>query len=150
MITKPFVCVLLGLCAFGAAAQTRAPACVTITDGWARLPPGATPMTAGYARLRNDCRAEVVVVAAGSRAFGEVSLHETTQVQGVSRMREVARLPIPAGATVELKPGGLHLMLMQPALTLAEGTRVPLRLSLEDGAKVDGTLQVRRQAPGQP
>lgn len=150
MITKPFVGVLLAMCAFPAAAEVAAPACVTLTDGWVRLPPMAMPMAAGYARLRNDCRDEIVVVAAGSRAFGEVSLHETTLNQGVSRMREVARLPIAAGASVELKPGGLHLMLMQPQVQLKEGAQLPLRLSLEDGRRVDGTLQVRRDAPARP
>ncbi|MCS4280711.1 copper(I)-binding protein [Stenotrophomonas rhizophila] len=143
MITKPFVCVLLGLCAFATSAAAAAPACVSLRDGWVRLPPGAMPMAAGYGQIRNDCREAVVVVAAGSKAFGDVSLHETTLVDGVSRMRAVERLPIAAGATVALKPGGLHLMLMQPEVALKEGAQLPLRLSLEDGRKVDGTLQVR-------
>ena len=143
MITKPFVCVLLGLCALATSAVAAAPACVSLREGWVRLPPGAMPMAAGYGQIRNDCREAVVVVAAGSKAFGEVSLHETTLVDGVSRMRAVERLPIAAGATVALKPGGLHLMLMQPEVALKEGAQLPLRLSLEDGRKVDGTLQVR-------
>jgi copper(I)-binding protein len=120
---------------------------VTVREGWVRLPPGAMPMAAGYGRIRNDCPNAVVVVGAGSRAFGDVSLHETTLVNGVSRMREVERMPIAPGATVDLKPGGLHLMLMQPAIALKEGGQVPLRLSLEDGRKVDATLQVRRATP---
>ena len=145
MITKPFVCVLLALCAFEAAAA--APACVSVEQGWVRLTPAATRMAAGFARIRNGCASEVVVIGAGSKAFGDVSLHETTVVQGVSRMREIERLPIAAGAAAELKPGGLHLMLMQPEVPLTEGAQLPLRLSLEDGTKVDGMLQVRREAP---
>ena len=149
MITKPFVCVLLGLCAFAASAPTVAaePSCVSLRDGWLRLPPAAMPMAAGYGRIRNDCREAVVVIAAGSKAFGDVSLHETTLVDGVSRMRAVERLPIAAGATVELKPGGLHLMLLQPEVALKEGAQLPLRLSLEDGRKVDGMMQVRSAVP---
>lgn len=145
MITKPFVCVLLGLCAIAASASAvaAAPACVSLRDGWVRLPPAGMPMAAGYGQIRNDCREAVVVIAAGSKAFGDVSLHETTLVDGVSRMRAVERLPIAAGATVELKPGSLHLMLMQPEVPLKEGAQLPLRLSLEDGRKVDGQLQVR-------
>jgi len=123
------------------------PACVSVHEGWVRLPPGAMPMAAGYATLRNDCRTAVVVVGAGSKAFGDVSLHETTLVDGVSRMRAVERLPIAAGATVELTPGGLHLMLMQPEVPLSDGKVLPLRLSLEDGRKVDGQLTVRSGAP---
>jgi copper(I)-binding protein len=147
MITKPFVCVLLGLCALATSAVAAEPACVSVREGWVRLPPGPMPMAAGYGKIRNDCRSTVVVVGAGSKAFGDVSLHETTLVEGISRMREVERLPIAAGATVELKPGGLHLMLMQPEVTLKEGAALPLRLSLEDGRKVDGVLQVRKAVP---
>lgn len=145
MITKPFVCVLLALCAFEASAA--APACVAVEQGWVRLTPGAMRMAAGFARIRNGCTSEVVVVGAGSKAFGDVSLHETTVTEGVSRMRGIERLPIAAGAVAELKPGGLHLMLMQPEVPLVEGAQLPLRLSLEDGTKVDGMLQVRREAP---
>lgn len=146
MITKPFVCVLLGLCALAASAGAAEPACVSLRDGWVRLPPGAVPMAAGYGTIRNDCRSAVVVVGAGSKAFGDVSLHETTLVDGISRMRAVERLPIALGASVELKPGGLHLMLLQPEVTLKEGAALPLRLTLEDGRKVDGALQVRSAA----
>jgi copper(I)-binding protein len=143
MITKPFACVLLGLCAFATSAKAAEPACVSVREGWVRLPPGAMPMAAGYGKIHNGCRTAVVVVGAGSKAFGDVSLHETTLVDGVSRMRAVERLPIAPGATVELKPGGLHLMLMQPEVPLSDGKVLPLRLSLEDGRKVDGQLQVR-------
>lgn len=147
MITKPFACVLLGLCAFATSAMAAEPTCVSVREGWVRLPPGAMPMAAGYAKIHNGCRTAVVVVGAGSKAFGDVSLHETTLVDGVSRMRAVERLPVAAGATVALKPGGLHLMLMQPEVPLSDGKVLPLRLSLEDGRKVDGQLTVRSGVP---
>ena len=147
MITKPFVCVLLAMCAAAASATAAEPSCVTVREGWVRLPPPGVTMAAGYGEIHNGCRTPVTVVAAGSKAFGDVSLHETTLVDGVSRMRAVERLPIAAGATVELKPGGLHLMLMQPEVPLSEDKVLPLRLSLEDGRKVDGQLQVRKAAP---
>ncbi|MDQ1063373.1 copper(I)-binding protein [Stenotrophomonas sp. SORGH_AS 282] len=147
MITKPFVCVLLAMCAAAASATAAEPSCVTVREGWVRLPPGSSPMAAGYGVIHNGCKAPVAVVAAGSKAFGDVSLHETTLVDGVSRMRAVERLPIAPGSSVTLKPGGLHLMLMQPEVPLAKGGQVPLRLSLEDGRKVDAMLAVRADAP---
>ncbi|WP_421568808.1 copper chaperone PCu(A)C [Stenotrophomonas sp. PD6] len=143
MITKPFVGVLLILCAGAASAAAAEPACVTVREGWVRLPPPGVSMAAGYGQIHNGCKTAVTVVAAASTAFGDVSLHETTLVDGVSRMRAVERLPIAPGATAELKPAGLHLMLMQPEKPLAKGGQVPLRLSLENGRKVDVTLQVR-------
>ncbi len=93
MITKPFVGVLLLLCAGAAAAATGVPACVTVQQGWARLPPNpAMPMTAGYGVIRNGCAKAVAISGARSASFGDVSLHETTIVDGVSRMRAVERL----------------------------------------------------------
>ena len=87
------------------------------------------------------------VVAVRSPRFGEVSLHETRTVDGVSRMRELERLPIAPGAEAVLRPGGLHLMLMQPDAALVEGERVPLVLELEDGGEVAVTLVVRTAPP---
>ena len=46
-----------------------------------------------------------------------------------------------------LRPGGLHLMLMQPAAVLVEGERVPLVLVLDDGSEVQAVLTVRKAAP---
>lgn len=144
MITKPFVGVLLALAACAGSASAKQGDCVQLSGGWARLPPVATmPMTAGYATIHNGCSTAVTVLGARSSAFGEVSLHETRVVDDVSRMQHVHGLPIPAGATVELKPGGLHLMLMQGAGALAEGQVLPLVLELEGGGEVTGTLQVR-------
>ncbi len=148
MITKPFAGVLFVLCAAVAATASAAePACVTLEQGWARLPPNpAMPMTAGYGVLHNGCGKPVTVTGASSPSFGDVSLHETTLVAGVSRMRAVERVPLAPGARVELKPGGMHLMLMQGKGALTEGQAVPLQLQLEGGGKADATLTVRKQA----
>lgn len=122
-------------------------ACVTVEDGWIRMPPAPRPMLAGFGRISNRCATAQAVAAARSPRFGDVSLHETRMVDGISRMREVERLPVAAGGEAVLQPGGLHLMLMQPAATLAEGERVPLVLVLADGREVPATLTVRRAAP---
>ncbi|WP_343652959.1 copper chaperone PCu(A)C [Stenotrophomonas sp.] len=141
MITKPFVGVLLWLCAGAASAAD----CVTIEQGWARLPPTpAMAMTAGYGVIHNGCATPVVITGAGSALFADVSLHETTLVEGVSRMRAIERLPLAPGARAELKPGGLHLMLMQGKGALKEGQAVPLQLQLEGGREASATLTVRK------
>ena len=126
----------------------QAPACLVMEQGWIRLPPAPRPMLAGFGRLANRCKGELGVVAVRSPRFGEVSLHETRVVDGVSRMRELERLPIAAGAEALLQPGGLHLMLMQPDAVLLEGEKVPLVLVLDDGRELAATLVVAKSAPG--
>jgi len=142
MITKPFVGVLFVVCAGTASAADAG--CVQVTGGWARLPPGpSATMTAGYGVIHNRCQTPVTVIGARSTAFADVSLHETTVVDDVSRMQHVHGLPIAAGASVELRPGGLHLMLMQGRAALEKGQTLPLVLELEDGNEAIATLQVR-------
>jgi copper(I)-binding protein len=145
MITKPFACVLLAAASLAASAVAQAAesSCVHLSDGWIRSPVMAH-MAGGFGRIDNTCKADVAVTSVRSAAFKAVSLHETTLVDGVSRMREVERLPVAAGKGVELKPGGLHLMLMDGAGPLQEGQRVPLWLGLSDGTEVRGELVVRK------
>ena len=104
------------------------------------------PMMAGFAEIRNPCAEPVRIVAARSPAFGAVELHETTRVDGVSRMRHVEALDVPARGTVVLAPGGLHLMLMQPKDEAVEGSTLEVELELDDGRRLAAGFQVR--APG--
>ncbi|AKC87539.1 copper chaperone PCu(A)C [Pseudoxanthomonas suwonensis] len=122
--------------------------CLAMQDGWIRQPPAPRPMLAGFGRIANGCAGEQVVVGARSPRFGEVSLHETRMVDGVSRMREVERLPVAAGGEALLRPSGLHLMLMRPDRAPAEGERVPLVLVLADGTEVPVELVVAKEPPG--
>ncbi len=125
-------------------AWTAEPACVPqLREGWLRLPPAPLPMLAGYGRIDNDCASAATVVAAHSPAFGSVELHESRRVDGISRMRAVPELRIPPRRRARLQPGGLHLMLMQPAQPLRAGDSVEVTFTLADGRAVLGMFEVR-------
>lgn len=117
-----------------------------MVGGWVRTPPVAMPMMAGFGRIENACGEAVAVVGVRSGAFADVSLHETRIVDGVSRMRAVPRLAVPAGGSVELKPGGLHLMLMQPLGSLKPGDSLEVVLELDGGQTRAVELEVRPPA----
>lgn len=120
----------------------------TARQAWIRLPPSpAMPMMAGFLRIENACAAQVEITGADSPAFAEVSLHESRQVDGVNRMRELDSLPVAAGKSVEFKPGGLHLMLYKPHAPVQEGDKPVITLKLKDGRSVPVTFEVRRAAP---
>ena len=118
-----------------------------VEDAWIRMPPVAMPMMAGFGRIANPCPAPVVIVSASSPAFGEVSLHETRIVDGVSRMRELEELRIAPDGDATFKPGGMHLMLMQPRASLKEGSKVVVVFKLQDGRELLSELVVRKSAP---
>lgn len=139
-------CLLLAVLLPASAGAGRAGCLPTIERGWVRLAPGM-PMGAGFARIRNTCGGAVEIVGASSPDFGDVSLHETRLTDGVSRMRAVAALPLAPGASVELRPGGLHVMLMQPRRAIVAGARVRLEFHLRDGRRVAADLPLRASAP---
>lgn len=141
---------LLAAC-LAAVAMSLAPAhageCTArVKEGWVRLPPVSMPMMAGFGIIENPCAAPVTIVGASSPAFGDVSLHETRVVDGVSRMRHLPELRIAPEGAATLKPGGLHLMLMQPRAPLKEGSKVVIEFALKGGGVLRGELTVRKPA----
>jgi copper(I)-binding protein len=87
---------------------------LVVEGAWIRLAPPGTPMWAGYARLSNRGDEALSVNAFSSDRFGKISLHETRDENGMSAMRPLPSLLLAPGASVDLAPGGKHLMLMQP------------------------------------
>lgn len=100
-------------------------------------------MLAGFARIGNPCKAPAVIVAARSPRFGDVLLHETRIVDGISRMRAVRRLAVPPAGAVSLQPGGLHLALMDAQVPVRAGQRIEIAQQLEDGQSVRSVWPVR-------
>jgi len=138
----------LALLLASGALQASAKECVpSMKEGWVRLPPAAMPMMAGFGRITNPCPAPMVIVSASSPAFGDVSLHETRSVDGVNRMRELPQLRIAPDGNAILKPGGMHLMLMQPRAPLKEGSKVVVNFKLQDGREILSELVVRKPTP---
>jgi copper(I)-binding protein len=117
-----------------------------VRDGWVRLLPGGMPMQAGFGRIENSCAVPLTIVAARSAAYGSVELHETRVVDGVSRMRAVPELRIGPEGSAVLKPGGLHLMLMQPHKPLKAGSKVAIEFELQVGGVLRGEFVVRKPA----
>lgn len=112
-------------------------------DGYARETPPGAAMGAVYLRLHNG--AEVVRrllrVELPGHTDASADLHTTEQRDGVSRMRPLEMLAVPAGGEVQMAPGGVHLMLH--GLELRAGDTLPLRLHFASGDTVDIEVPVR-------
>jgi hypothetical protein len=142
--------ITLGLLLLGSASAAVAvePACVpTIEKAWIRAaPPGATAL-AGYATVRNSCPAAMVVTDASSGDFVMGMIHETLVENGVSRMRHVSSLPLPARGELRFEPGGRHLMLMHPKRMLKAGDKVKVSLKLAGGQAISADFVVAKDPP---
>src|SRR5262245_51771913 len=84
---------------------------LVLTDLWARATPPKAPTGAGYLTIANTGAAPDALIAVASPRAGRAELHRMETKDGVMVMRPVAGgLEIPAGGTVTLAPGGLHIM----------------------------------------
>jgi copper(I)-binding protein len=102
--------------------------------------------------MRITAREPMQLVGVSTPAAGTSEVHEMKMEGDIMRMRPVAKVELPAGQTVEFKPGGYHLMLMDLKQPLKPGTMVPLTLVLRDAQgqerKLELSLPVAAQAPG--
>jgi len=118
---------------------------LAIDGAWTRATAEGAKVGAGYLTIRNTGTAADKLVSVETPAATSGEIHDMTMSDdGVMKMRRLADgLEIPAGGSVELKPGGMHLMLMGLKQPLAEGSRVPVTLTFQSGAKVTVELPVR-------
>jgi hypothetical protein len=111
---------------------------LSIGHPWSRATPPGAAVGAGYLTIVNEGAEPDRLVAATAAIAGRVQLHTMAEEGGVMTMRPLPDgLEIPAGATVELAPGGNHLMLMDLAGPLKEGERVPGTLRFEKAGTLD-------------
>lgn len=138
----------ISLPSFGQASGRASTTCKPrVVDPWVRMAPAAMPMGAGFAKIVNPCARDMVIVGAYSSDFGSTSLHETRLENGISRMRDASVVVVRAGSHLQLRPGGLHLMLMEPSRNLDRGKLVRISFRLRDGRSVDASFPVRDSAP---
>ena len=119
-----------------------------VEGAWIRTPPPDAVALAGYAVLRNSGDAPVIVHGASSPDFGAVSIHETTEADGVQRMQALDTVEIAPSASVVFAPAGKHLMLMRPSRSLPSGAAVKIHFDTNDSDGVDASFIVRDDAPG--
>lgn len=121
-----------------------------IAGAFARATRPNAPGAGGVLSVTNHGAADDRLISARSDAAGRVEIHEMVMQGDVMRMRPLADgLPIPAGETVALKPGGFHLMFMDLRGPLVEGQAATITLVFEKAGAVEFTLPIRaRDATG--
>ena len=111
---------------------------------WVRATVPAQKSTGAFMQLTAPAGARLV--EARSPAAGVVEIHEMAMVDNVMKMRAISGIDLPAGKTVELKPGGYHVMLIDLKSQVREGQSVPLTLVFEGKDKKRQTLEVKAAA----
>jgi copper(I)-binding protein len=112
-----------------------------IENPQARATVPAQKMSGGFLKIENKGGADKLL-SASSPASKTMELHTMTMEGNVMKMREVKAIDIPANGTVELKPGGLHLMFIDLKSQLKPGLSVPVKLKFEKAGEVEVKFKV--------
>ena len=114
---------------------------VTVKEPWVRATVSAQKATGAFMQITSAQDARLV--EAKSPVAGVVEVHEMVMEKDVMKMRAIKGLDLPAGKTVELKPGGYHVMLMDLKEQVKEGATVPVTLVIEGKDKKRSTVEVK-------
>jgi copper(I)-binding protein len=114
---------------------------ITIGHPHARATAAGQPTGGGFLTLENG-GADDRLLSATAEVSKAVELHSMSMEGDVMRMRQVDAIELPAGKTIELKPGGLHIMFTGLKAPLKQGDKFPLKLKFEKAGEVTVTVNV--------
>lgn len=115
---------------------------VVVQDPYVRLAPPNAPATGAFMVIKNNGDKDIKVVKAENAASKVTELHNHLNEGGVMKMRPVQSVDIKAKGEAVLKPGGLHVMLIDLKAAMKEGDIVPITFTFDDGStkKVDAKV----------
>lgn len=139
---KHFLIILISLLAFTFKAFGHHDS-VAISELILRQPPPGIKVTAGYGLIKNNSSKDMVLSHVEA-PWGDVEIHQTSQVDGLMSMSAVKSVTIEKNSQLSLKSGGLHLMVKNISKDLKEGSTVTLLFHFKDGTTVNTSAKIRR------
>ena len=130
------------------AANPDAPAGIAVTDGRMNLPAVEGNPGAVYFTVENSSDRDQTVRAVSVAGAESTVMHQTAEWSGQMDMQEVFQLSIPAGETLVLEPGGLHVMAMGVSPDLAAGGETEVTLTFVGGDKASFPARVMAAGEG--
>jgi periplasmic copper chaperone A len=138
-LTQLLASSLLSLAASASFAQVK------VDHAWARPTVSGQQGGGGFLAMTSSAGDRLV---SGSTPLAErLELHMMAMKGDVMEMRQVDAIELPAGKTVELKPGGLHVMFIGLKQPLALGSKVPVTLKFEKAGEVKVEFDVMSRPP---
>jgi len=99
---------------------------VKVDNAWVRATAPGQKVAGGFMNLTAD--ADMVLLGGSSPVSKTLELHIMKMDGGVMEMRQVKEIALPKGQTVNLEPGGLHVMFIGLKGQVREGQKVPMTL----------------------
>jgi len=113
-----------------------------ISNAFVRATPPGAKVAGAFMTIENQGRETDRLLSASSPVAGLVEIHEMAMDGGLMKMRSVKGIDVKPGATVELRPGGYHVMLEDLKQPLKQGEQVPVLLTFEKAGTVEIKVKV--------
>ena len=133
---------LLAIILSGCSAAAAGPQIVQ-HDAWGRPSPKMAGTGAVYVVIENKGGQADRLVGASSPAAANVEVHESYMDGEVMKMRPVPSVDVPAGGTLELKPGSYHIMLIDLVKPLELGSHIAVTLKFEKSGDVPLDVEIK-------
>ncbi|PCD85855.1 hypothetical protein VME0621_04766 [Vibrio mediterranei] len=127
---------------------SMAHAAIDVNDAYARATPPNATTSAVFAIIENTGDKDRVIVEAASQASSVVELHDVIMDGDVMKMRQVKSITVPANGQTILKPGSLHIMLLDVEKPMKEGETINVELTFANGEVQVLTVPVKKVMSG--
>jgi copper(I)-binding protein len=117
-----------------------------VSNAFARATPPGAKVAGAFMTIKNAGPDADRLVSASSPAAGLVEIHEMAMEGGMMKMRALKGIDLKPGATVDLQPGGYHVMLEDLKQPLKQGDQIPVKLTFEKAGVLD--IRVNVEAMG--
>jgi periplasmic copper chaperone A len=115
---------------------------IEVEHAWSRVTIGADRPGVVYLTIHNTGSTDDALTGLATPIAGMPMLHETVVTEGIASMPHAMTVPVPAGQTVALEPGGFHGMLMGLTGALEKGASFPLTLTFQTAGPVTVDVEV--------
>jgi len=109
---------------------------IEISDPTIKITPPNMDKSAIFMTIKNASNADVSLIGATSNLTEAVELHDHVKDGEMMKMMKVEKIEISANSSVELKPGGLHIMLFELQNAVSSDTNASVTLKFSDGSEV--------------
>ncbi len=130
-------------CGAPPSAPARPIGTIEIADAWAAPTPEGVTVSAGYMSITNTQPTADTLISVESDRAGRAEVHEMVMEEGVMRMRRMESLSIEPDQSVQLAPGGAHLMFYDVATPFIEGETISVTLRFTQAGAITAELPVR-------
>ena len=120
---------------------------IKVENPYTRATVAGQKVAGGFMKIENKGAADQLI-SASSPIAAEMQLHTMSMEGNVMKMREVKAIDVPANGSVDLKPGGLHLMFMDIKAPLKAGESVPVKLKFQKAGELEIKVPVRELGGG--